>query len=295
MARRRKKPTYEIVTVGAKAHPLRDAYHWLLRMRWISALGVIALLYLTGNAVFGVLYTLVGGIQGAHAGSFRDGFFFSVQTMGTVGYGAMYPFSDAANFIVVAETVVSVILTALATGIVFARFSQSSGRLMFSTRLCISPMDGVPTLQCRVGNEASSTIFEASIRLAMTKTEITEEGVTFYRLTDLVLTRDRSPALNRSWTVMHVIDEKSPLYGLTPDDLLKLEVEVLASVVGTDDVSMQPVNARERYEAKDIIWGARPADVLSERADGATVLDARNFDEIVPTQPTATFPYPKPA
>ena len=295
MPRGRKKPTYQIKLVGAKTHPLRDAYHSLLQMRWVSALGVIAGLYLLGNALFGVLYTLVGGISGAHAGSFRDGFFFSVQTMGTVGYGAMYPVTDAANFIVVAETIVSVILTALATGIVFARFSQSSGRLMFSSRLCISPMDGVPTLQCRVGNESKSTIFEASIRLAITKTEVTKEGMTFYRLKDLVLTRDRSPALNRSWTVMHVIDEKSPLFEMTPDDLVKHEVEVLASVVGTDDISLQPVNARESYEAKDIVWGARPADVLSELADGTTIMDVSKFDEIIPTQPTATFPYPKPA
>lgn len=294
MAQRPKDPTYGMKVIGARSPPLRDAYHWLLQMRWISALTVIALLYLVANALFGVVYTFVGGVSHMHPGSFRDGFFFSVQTMGTVGYGTMYPESNAANFVVTAETVASVILTALATGIVFARFSRSSGRLIFTSRLCISPMDGVPTLQCRVGNDSSSTIFEASMRLAMTRTSVTKEGTTFYRLTDLGLIRDRTPALNRSWTVMHVIDEQSPLFGLTPEDFVKQEIEIFASVVGTDDISLQPVNARERYEAVHVVWGARPADVLSEE-NGVTILDVTKFDDITPTLPTETFPYPKSA
>ncbi|MDB4945077.1 MAG: Kef-type transport system, putative NAD-binding component [Labilithrix sp.] len=282
-----------MVVVGAATHPLRDAYHSVLRMRWASALTLIALLYLVANALFGVVYTAVGGISGAHDGSFRDGFFFSVQTMGTVGYGAMYPVSTTANLVVVAETVASVILTALATGIVFARFSQSSGRIVFTSKLCISPMNGVPTLMCRVGNDSAGTIFEATIRLAATRTETTDEGMTFYRLTDLVLTRDRTPALNRSWTVLHPIDEKSPLHGLAPEDWRKDDIEVLVSVVGTDDISLQPVNARRRYVANDILWGARPADVLADLPDGRLQLDVGRFDDVIGTAPTASFPYPK--
>jgi inward rectifier potassium channel len=199
-----------ITVVGAAAHPLRDAYHSLLRMSWGGALAVIALLYLGANALFGLAYFITGGISGAHDGSFRDAFFFSVQTMGTVGYGAMYPTSNAANFLVVAESVVGVILTALATGIVFARFSRSTGTIVFTSSICISPMNGVPTLMIRVGNDAASTIFEAQIRLVLTRTSMTKEGVVFYPLVDLALTRDRSPALSRSWTVMHRIDEASP-------------------------------------------------------------------------------------
>jgi inward rectifier potassium channel len=282
-----------IVVVGASSYPLRDAYHSILRMSWPAALGVIALLFLVANAIFGIAYTLTGGVTGAHDGSFRDAFFFSVQTMGTVGYGAMYPTSTAANVLVVAESVVSVIVTALATGIVFARFSQSSGRLVFTSHICIAPMDGVPTVLLRVGNDGASTIFEATIRLVFTKTDRTQEGVVFYRLFDMTLTRDRSPALSRSWTVMHPIDEKSPLHGLTPGTCAEKEVEIVASIVGTDDTSLQPVHARHRYEAKDMLWGSRPADILSELADGRLQLDVRKFDETVQSQPTEAFPYPK--
>lgn len=281
-----------IVVVGATPHPLRDAYHSLLRMRWPGVLLTIAVLFLAANAVFAVVYALVGGIAGARDGSLRDAFFFSVQTIGTVGYGAMYPTSTAANVVVVAESIVGVILTALATGIVFARFSQTSSRLVFTSKVCIAPMDGVPTVMLRVGNDRASTIFEATIRIIVTRTVITKEGVTFYRMVDLPLTRERSLALSRSWTVMHVIDEKSPLFGMTPDACTLEELEITASVVGTDDTSLQPVHARKRYETKDIVWGARPADVLSELPDGRIALDVRKFDEIVPTQPTDAFPYP---
>ena len=282
-----------IIVVGASSHPLRDAYHSLLSMRWHGVLIVIALLFLVANGVFALLYTATGGITGARDGSFRDAFFFSVQTMGTVGYGAMYPTSTAANLVVVAESVTSVILTALATGIVFTRFSQTSAKIVFTSKICIAPMDGVPTLSLRIGNDRASTIFEATIRVVMIRTVTTSEGVKFYRLVDLVLVRDRSPALNRSWTVMHRIDDTSPLHGLTPADFEAGEIEIAASVVGTDDTSLQPVHARCRYESKNIVWGARLADVLSERPDGQLQLDVRRFDELIPSQPTETFPYPK--
>jgi inward rectifier potassium channel len=282
-----------IVVVGTTPHPIRDAYHSMLRMRWAGVLVGIALVFLAVNGIFAVIFALVGGIYGAHDGSLRDAFFFSVQTLGTVGYGAMYPVSTAANVVVTAELIVSVILTALAMGIVFARFSQTTSMLVFTSKVCISPMEGVPTLMMRVGNDRESTIVEASIRVIMIRTVTTQEGMVFYRMVDLPLQRDRSLALSRSWTVLHVVDEKSPLFGLTPEAFVEHEVEITASVTGTDDTSLQPVHARRRYEAKDIIWGARPADVLSELADGRLQLDVKKFDEIVPTQPTDTFPYPK--
>lgn len=282
-----------IVVVGTKPHPVRDAYHSLLRMSWGGVLLTIALLFLGANGIFAVVFALVGGVTGAREGSLRDAFFFSVQTLGTVGYGAMYPTSTAANLVVTAEQIVGVILTALATGIVFARFSQTTSMLVFTSKVCIAPMDGVPTVMLRVGNDRESTIVEASIRVVMIRTITTQEGMLFYRMVDLPLQRDRSLALSRSWTVLHVIDEKSPLFGLTPEACEKQEVEITASVTGTDDTSLQPVHARRRYEAKDFAWGARPADVLSELADGRIQLDVTKFDLIIPTQPTETFPYPK--
>jgi inward rectifier potassium channel len=287
------KAPEEIVVVGATPHPLRDAYHSLLKMPWSGVIAAIAVVFLAANAVFAVGYMVTGGVVGVRPGVFRDAFFFSVQTMGTIGYGAMYPQSTGAHVLVVAESVVGLVMTALATGIVFARFSQTTGQLVFSDKATISPMDGVPTLAFRIGNDRASTIFEATVRVGVIRTEKTREGVLFYRLYEAKLVRDRTPALARSWNVMHPIDEASPLFGLSPEQCLKDELELAVTVVGTDDTSLQAVHARCRYTMKDILWGARPADVLRELPDGRLELDVRKFDEVVATEPTATFPYPR--
>ena len=281
-----------MLVVGARAHPLRDAYHLLLRMRWPWALGIIAALYLFLNGLFALAYYFAGGIVGTGEHPLRDAFFFSVQTMGTIGYGAMYPSSTVAHALVVAESVVGLISTALVTGIVFARFSQSTSAIVFSERVAIGPMNGIPTLMFRVGNDRANGIAEATIRVVMIRTEHTREGMTFYRMSDLPLTRERSPLLSRSWTVMHQMDERSPLFGATTAMFERDEVEISVSVIGTDDTSMQLVHGRTRYVASEVVWGARLGDVLSELPDGRIQLDVRRFDELVPTEPTEGFPYP---
>jgi inward rectifier potassium channel len=261
-------------------------------MRWRGLIALIVGVVLLINAFFAILYAWFGGVNGATAGSLRDAFFFSVETMGTIGYGAMYPTTTLAHTFVTAESIISMLVTALVTGIVFARFSQSTGQLVFSDKATISPMNGVPTLAVRVGNDRASTVFEARVRVAIIRTEKTDEGSTFYRLHDLKLSRDNSQALARSWTIMHLIDESSPLFGATPESCERDEVELVVTVVGTDDTSLQPVHGRTRYLLGDIVWGARLADVLSELPDGRLQLDVGKFDVIVKTQPTKTFPYP---
>lgn len=288
----RRKYESDVVVVGAKPHPLRDLYHYFLRMGWTRILLGIAAAFLAINALFALGYLATGGVAGAQRGSFRDAFFFSVQTMGTIGYGAMYPLSTAANVLVVAESVVSLIVTALATGVVFARFSRTSGELVFSRQAVISPMDGVPTLAFRIGNDRASTIYEARVSVTAIRTERTAEGVLFYRIYELPLVRDRSQVLERSFMVMHRLDAASPLRGAAPDVPTKDELELTVSVVGTDDTSLQPVHARHRYEMKDVVWGARLADILSELPDGRLTLDVRKFHDTLPTEPTPAFPYP---
>lgn len=284
------------MVVGAQPHPVRDAYHSVLRASWRTTFAGLTAVYLGANLLFATTFWLVGGVANARPDSFRDAFFFSVQTMATIGYGAMAPQTDAANFLVVAESVFGMVFTALVTGVVFTRFSQTRAMVVFSDKACIAPMDGVPTLMIRVGNDRASAIFDACVRLVLTRTEKTREGSTFYRMLDLELVRDRSPALGRSWTVMHRIVEGSPLHGLTPRALVLHEVELIVSLAGTDDTSLQPVHGRVRYDAPDIVWGGRPADVISELADGRIQLDVRRFHDVVATEPTDTFPYPaKPA
>ena len=286
--------TQEGVTViGAPHQRFRDVYYLFLRISWWWAIAWIVGIYLALNAVFAAVYLALGGVVNVRPHSFWDAFCFSVQTMGTIGYGSMYPTSVGANVVMVTESVVSLLVTALATGLVFAKFSRSSARVAFSRHAGIGPMDGVPTLMIRVGNERGNAILEATIRVALMRTEHLKEGTVFYRMVDLKLTRDRSPAMSRSWTVMHPIDAASPLHGVTPESAAKDEVEILANVVGTDDTSLQPVHARRTYVDKEILWGARHADVLSEDKEGRLTLDVREFHNVTPTAPIDGFPYPR--
>jgi inward rectifier potassium channel len=285
-------PTPAIRTVGAPKTPLRDLYFTLLQIRWSAALGLLVGFYLGLNAIFAVFYMLAGGVSGARHCSFSDAFFFSVQTMGTIGYGAMYPIGTIANLLVVAESVTSLVVTAVVTGLLFAKFSRSSARIVFTREAVISPMEGVPTLMFRMSNERGNLIVEAQLRVSIVRTDITKEGHTFYRLLDLELTRDRSQAFTRSWLAMHPITPKSPLYGASPASLKEQEVELMVTITGLDETSMQPVHARHRYFDHEVLWGMRHADILTEEADGNLVLDMRKFHTTEATRPTEEFPYP---
>jgi inward rectifier potassium channel len=283
---------YDIRVIGAPRDGLRDAYHVFLRISWWGALGAIGLGYLALNAAFALLYLLVGGVAGAHPGSFLDAFFFSIQTMGTIGYGSMYPASRAANALVVAESLTSLVVMALATGLVFARFSRTRARVVFSSRAAIAPLDGLPTLMVRVGNERrQNNIVDAAFRLSLMRTERTAEGVTVYRTLDLRLVRELAPALSRSWMILHRIDPTSPLHGATPEQLAAADAELTLAVSGVDDTSLQPVHARHTWTAERVVFGARPADVISEAEDGALLMDLRRFDDLLPTTATPDFPY----
>lgn len=287
--------TYQIRVIGAHSAWFRDIHHAFLRLPWWVGLGTVTAAFLLVNLLFGCAYAELGGVANARPQSVADGFYFSVQTMATIGYGAMYPQSTAAHVLVVIEAVLGLLLTALCAGLVFAKFSRPIGRIVFSHQAVIGPFDGVPMLMFRVGNERGNMVAEATIRVSMVRTVRTLEGATFYRMTDLPLVRDRSPALARSWNVMHELGPASPLHGYDPERMEREELEIIVTLVGVDDTSYQPVHARYQYEHHSVVWGARHADILSETANGDLVLDVRNFHNIVPTEPTASFPYPRAA
>ncbi len=282
---------YVIRVVGGPAPGVRDLYHLLLRIPWWGALAVIVGGYVSVNAIFAGLFLAVGGVANAAPGSFADAFFFSVQTMGTIGYGSMYPVTRLANSLVVAESVTSLIVTALATGLVFVRFSQARARVPFSSRVAVGPMDGVPTLMLRVGNERTGRIVGATFRLTLMRTTRTGEGVVVYRTEDLPLVHDRANALSRSWMILHRIDRTSPLLTDTPKSLEACDAELTLAVAGTDETSLQAVHAQYTWLNRSIVWGARLADVTSETPNGDLLLDLGHFHDLTPTEPTPEFPY----
>ena len=271
----------EVEVVNAPSSAIGDLYHQLLRASWAGVIGVIAALFLGANVVFALGFLAIGGIANAHPGSFADAFFFSVQTMGTIGYGTMYPVSRAANLLVTAESIASLIITALATGLVFSKFSMPIARIEFTRQLTIFTMDGQQTLAFRLANQRGNFIVEAQVRVSILRSEKTAEGLSLYRMHDLKLARDRSPAVGRSWMVLHPITQGSPLHGATPASLKAEEMEFVASVVGIDGTSMQTLHARHRWQDADVRFGERHADMLTELPDGRVQLDYAKFHDLV--------------
>ena len=265
----------EVTVLGAPRSTFGDLYHAFLRASWPRALGWIVAVVVGLDAAFAVLYAAVGGVTGAR--SFFDYFAFSVETMSTIGYGEMHPDTPASHVLVMVQAIVGLLVTALATGLVFAKFAQPSAKIAFSDKVVVGAVNGVPTLSIRLGNERSNNrILEATIRLTLVRTE-RHDGKEFYRMYDVPLTRERAPALTRAWIAMHTIDDKSLLHGATPESLLEDEIELLVTVIGTDDVSFQPVHARRRYLPEDFVFGGRFADMISFGEGGSIVLDMHKF------------------
>ncbi|MEZ4399389.1 MAG: ion channel [Kofleriaceae bacterium] len=273
-------PPPRVILRGATRHPLLDLYHAILVRSWGFLLGLLAVLVIAYNLAFGVVYWAVGGVANVHG--FADCFFFSVQTAGTIGYGAMTPSSTVANLVVTAESILSLLATALATGVVFAKYSRPTARIRFAARPTIAPFEGQPTLRLRLGNQRGNSIVEAQIRVVFSSTRVTLEGERIYPQVDLALVRDRAPALSRAWTVMHVLDQTSPLFGATPQSLAAVDAELAVSVTGVDETTGQTVHARTTYDHAQVAWGVRPADLISETPDGGFVVDLSQFDLVEP-------------
>lgn len=253
-------------------------------MSWPAALSSLVAIYLLANVAFAGLYLLVGGVANLPEGSWISALSFSVQTMGTIGYGAMYPQSTGAHLLMVAESVVSLLLTALSTGLAFAKFSQPQGRIVFSDAACITTHDGKPSFIVRIGNERGNRVLESRVRMDATITTLTAEGTIFYRIVELPLVRSRIPALTRSFIIMHTIDERSPLHGMTPERAAVEEIEILVTLTGLDDTTGQTTHGQRLYEPPALRFGHRFADVLSATEDGAMLLDMTRFHDTVPEE-----------
>jgi inward rectifier potassium channel len=260
--------------VGTAPHYLSDFYHYLIIASWPRFLGLVGFAYLGLNLTFAILFFLGGDcIANAEPGSFSDAFFFSVQTMATIGYGAMAPKTLYAHALVTVEALLGLLAVALATGLMFAKFSRPTARLRFSRVALITRRNGQPFLVFRVANARANQIVEASVKLMMLKSEITAEGDRMRRFHELSLARSQNPLFAMTWTVMHPIDEKSPLHGLSVEELCAQQVDLLVILVGIDGTFAQTIHARHIYRAEDIVANARFVDMTRQLPDGRRVVD----------------------
>src|SRR5579872_2426923 len=272
----------EVRRIGYREVARRDLYHSLLIIPWPGFFGLMALAYVTFNLTFAALYfAQAGAIANARPGAFADAFFFSVLTMSTIGYGDMHPITFYANLVVTVEVLMGLAGLALATGLIFARFSRPTARVMFSRVAVVSAYNGVPHLMFRAANQRRNQILEAQVSLALLRDERSAEGIVMRRFHDLAVARGRTPMFALTWTVMHAIDAASPLHGASPESLAAQNAEIIITLIGIDETYAQTIYARHSYAAQDLLWGRRFADILQVMEDGTRAIDYRRFHDVV--------------
>jgi inward rectifier potassium channel len=274
---------FEIEGMGTWYRYWRDPYHLMLTVPWWGFVSLISVAYLMLNVVFAVLYRLGGDcITGARPGSFEDAFFFSVQTLGSIGYGVMSPGTAYAHAIVTLEAITSLFAIAVVTGLAFARFSKPTARVLFSKNMVIMPHNGIPTLMFRMANERGNQILEAQLRVYLLQNEVTAEGEFFYRIHTLELIRDRSPSFFLSWTAMHPITPSSPLYGATSETLFERNVQMIVSMSGIDETVAYTVNVRHVYGSQQVLFDHRFVDVVHASENGDRYFKKAYFHHVEP-------------
>lgn len=286
--------TFNVARKGLNFWSSLNLYHSLLTMSWWGFYGLVTLFYVLLNTVFAFAYMLCGreALQGAAGDatlgdSFWRAFFFSVETFSTIGYGNITPIGIAANVLVTIESLIGLLAVALATGMLFARFSRPTAVIIFSQMAVIAPYKGITAFEFRITNGRSNEIIEMGARIVLTRFEQIDGHYT-RRYYNLVLERDKVAFLPLSWTIVHPIDESSPLNGVTYEEMRASSAEFLVLLTGIDETFSQTVHTRSSYIADEIVWNARFANLFQREADeDMLTVDVRRLDQIEMVEPSA--------
>lgn len=257
-----------------------DAYHFLRTATWTRITVLFAGLFLVTNIVFALAFWVTGGVTGA--AGFLDCFWFSVQTLATIGYGGMTPTSTAANALVTVEAFFGILLTAFATGVFFSRFATPSARVIFSRVAVIGEYDGKRTLMFRMANARATAIVEATVHVYLSRDEVLANGERTRRIHDLALRRTVSPIFAMSWTAYHTLDETSPLYNFQPGSPVGA-MNIIITFQGIDDRLASTVHTRFAYNPEDIEFDRRFVDIV--KLDSETGVRYLDFELFHSTEP----------
>ncbi|MBL4622505.1 MAG: hypothetical protein JKY89_08910 [Immundisolibacteraceae bacterium] len=249
----------------------RDLYHWLIRGSWFRLLGTLSLVYFGSAFCFALAFLAVpGAVENARPNSLVDAYNFSIQTLSTIGYGTLAPATGYAHVVVAVEMLTSLLLTAVATGLVFAKFARPTARLLFSKVAVIKNEGDQRLLMFRVANERDGRIFDAHFSVSYVRTVIGADGSSSVRLLDLELRKAVAPVLSLSWNVVHEINADSPLYGMTSELLAAEDGALTVNVSGVDDEVAATIHVNQVYGVDQIIVDARLVDVLTQDENGIT-------------------------
>src|SRR5436309_3641004 len=257
-----------------------DISHRSMTASWLSFIAGAALVFVAFNAIFALFYWIADQpISNVPEGAYIDYLYFSIETLSTAGYGDMHPQTHYGHFVAAVELFTGIFSMSLMTGLIFARFSRPSARLLFADHPVISSHEGKPTLMIRFVNERHNIICNATAKPWFIKNVVSMEGQSLRRFYELPLVQNEHPALALSWTLYHILDEQGPLYGLNADDLAASEVSLVVVVSGYDVVAAQIVHARKSYDYRDIRFGRRYADILDITDQGRLRIDYGRFHE----------------
>jgi inward rectifier potassium channel len=275
----------EIETFGLSQGFWGDLYHRSMTVYWPVFFGSAAAIFVALNAVFGFLYSLGHEpIANAAENGPLAYFYFSIETLATVGYGDMHPQTNYGHLIATIEIFTGMSFLAVMTGLIFARFSRPRARFVFAKEAVITRHEGRPTLMIRLANARHNTVSRASARLWIIRAERTKEGDQLRRFYEIKLDRSEHPMFVLSWMLFHVIDNDSPLHGMTASDLAEGDALLVLNVGGLDDSSAQQLYARHIYSWRDIRWHYRYKDIASVSPQGRFLLDYTKFDDVVAEQ-----------
>jgi inward rectifier potassium channel len=273
----------QVRTHRRRENKLSDPYHLVLTLSWPRFFGALVLGFILVNLCFGTAYWLLpGSVANARESSFLDYFFFSIETLATVGYGVMSPASLVGHIIASIEILTGMVGIAVTTGLVFARFSKPTARILFSNRAIIRDFNGARVLMLRIANERHNRIVEATATLSLVRMEVNPQGESFVRIHDLGLIRERTPVFALTWTLIHTIDARSPLHGLDAAQLAASRCRILVSVTGHDETVAASVYAGSSYEVEDLAFDCRFVDILSVTPEGDRIVDLTRFHDIEP-------------
>ena len=270
----------EVRAHGLPSNAWRDLFHHSMTAPWSLFFASFAGIFLTINTFYATLYWLGDApIANARPG-FEDLFYFSIETLATVGYGDMHPQTSYGHLVATIEIFTGMSALAVMTGLVFARFSKPRARVLFASHPVIGLYEGRNALMLRMANARHNMVAEANARLWMTRVETTAEGQTMRRFHDLKLERAQNPVFALSWTIFHIINATSPLHG--QDAAALAQASFVVTLIGLDETSAQTVYARHDYEHHALRWNHGYVDILGQDENGVAIIDYGRFHDTQP-------------
>jgi inward rectifier potassium channel len=277
--------------VGASRFDLRDPYHLAVSLPWFGFITMMLACWLAINLVFALLYVLSpGAVANTAPGSFPDVFFFSIETLATVGYGVMAPATLYGHIVSTAEIVTGMTFTAIVTGLLFVRFSRPKAKIAYAADAVVSLHNGRPTLMLRLVNARVTIMSNATVRLFVLLEEQTSEGTSLRSIHDLRLRQSHQPMFIMPWTLIHTIDETSPLHGHDTETLAAAGARLFLTIEARDHALAALVQDIKDYPMEHVRFGMRFADMVSQGEAGQATADLSRISLLEPDIENAATP-----